>query len=1016
MTSSPIIFSFLLLFIFSFSSSTSFAESPFRPRALILPVSKDKSTLQYTTVINQRTPLVSASVVFDLGGRNLWVECDKDYVSTTYNSPRCNSAVCSRAGPRGCGQCFSPLRPGCNNNTCNSFPDNTVTGTITSGEIALDVVSIQSINGSKPGRVVKIPNFIFVCGSTFLLNRLASGTVGMAGIGRHNIGLPSQFATAFNFNRKKFAVCLTSGRGVAFFGDVTYNFLPGIEISPLTTTPLLINPVSTASAYTQGEKSAEYFIGVRDIKISDESVPFNKSLLKINGASGYGGTKLSTVDAYTVLETSIYNAFTSAFIRAATARNISQVSSVKPFGACFSTANVGSTRIGYAVPDIQLVLHSKDVVWRIFGANSMKPPHDYAHQLYYRYCQLIEDYAKQTVLPSLKDKYDEYMLKELVKRWSNHKVMVKWLTFFFNYLDRFLVSRRALPTLNEVGLACLPYQVYRDPEMRSKAKDVVLTLIHKEREGEQIDRALLKNVLDIFVENGVGKSEKYEEGFEIFILEDTASYYSRKASSWIQDDSFPEYMLKTEECLKKERERVTHYLYSSTEPKLVKIVLKELSVVVAKQLQENEHLGFQALLRDDKMDDLSRMYRIYHPIPQWLKLVADLFNKHVTAEGNILIKQVEDADTTQAANTGGVQEQEVRLQVLMRIVNELRNKYMVYVTECFQNNYLFHKALQEAFEIFCSKKVAGISIAELLATLCDNLLKKGGNEKLSDEAIEARLENLVEFLVYISDKDLFAELYSKKLARRLLFDRSGNDEHERSVLRKLKEQFGGQFISKMEGMVTDMTLAKENQKSFQEYITSDVTENAGTDLTVTVLTSGFWPSYKTCDLKLPSEMAAMLLLFNNTERLSYTDILEQLNLSHEDLVMLLHSLSCAKYKILKKEPNSSSISQTDVFEFNSKFTNRMQRIKIPLPKLDERKKVVEDVDRDRRYAIDASLVRIMKSRKVLDHQQLVSECVEHNSRMFKPDIMMIKKRIEELINRDYLERDNENRSILKYVA
>lgn len=41
----------------------------------------------------------------------------------------------------------------------------------------------------------------------------------------------------------------------------------------------------------------------------------------------------------------------------------------------------------------------------------------------------------------------------------------------------------------------------------------------------------------------------------------------------------------------------------------------------------------------------------------------------------------------------------------------------------------------------------------------------------------------------------------KKLARRLLFDKSANDEHERSILTKLKQQCGGQFTSKMEGMV-----------------------------------------------------------------------------------------------------------------------------------------------------------------------------------------------------------------------
>lgn len=58
-------------------------------------------------------------------------------------------------------------------------------------------------------------------------------------------------------------------------------------------------------------------------------------------------------------------------------------------------------------------------------------------------------------------------------------------------------------------------------------------------------------------------------------------------------------------------------------------------------------------------------------------------------------------------------------------------------------------------------------------------------------------------------------------------------------------------------------------------------------------------------------------------------------------------------------------------------------MQIPLPPVDERKKVVEDVDKDRRYAIDACIVRIMKSRKVLAHQQLVLECVEQLSRMFK---------------------------------
>ena len=75
--------------------------------------------------------------------------------------------------------------------------------------------------------------------------------------------------------------------------------------------------------------------------------------------------------------------------------------------------------------------------------------------------------------------------------------------------------------------------------------------INKEREGEQIDRELLKNVTDIFVEIGMGDMELYEEDFEAQMLPDSVAYYSREASSWISNHSCPEYMLKASLCIKR---------------------------------------------------------------------------------------------------------------------------------------------------------------------------------------------------------------------------------------------------------------------------------------------------------------------------------------------------------------------------------------------------------------------------------------------------------------------------------
>ncbi|GFZ13719.1 cullin 1 [Actinidia rufa] len=488
-------------------------------------------------------------------------------------------------------------------------------------------------------------------------------------------------------------------------------------------------------------------------------------------------------------------------------------------------------RILEGLPEVQFSSEEYMMLYTtIYNMCTQKPPHDYSQQLYEKYKEAFEEYINSMVLPSLREKHDEFMLRELVKRWANHKVMVRWLSRFFHYLDRYFIARRSLPALNEVGLSCFRDLVYQ--ELKVKVRDAVISLIDQEREGEQIDRALLKNVLDIFVEIGMGQMEEYEKDFEDDMLKDSADYYSRKASNWIIEDSCPDYMLKAEQCLKKERDRVSHYLHSSSEQKLVEKVQNELLVVYSTQLLEKEHSGCRALLRDDKVEDLSRMYRLFHKIPKGLEPIANIFKQHVTAEGTALVQQAEDAAGNKIAfpnandyfftgrGAAGLQE-----QVFVRKVIELHDKYMAYVNDCFANHTLFHKALKEAFEVFCNKNVSGCSSAEMLASFCDNILKKGGSEKLSDEAIEDTLDKVVKLLAYISDKDLFAEFYRKKLSRRLLFDKSANDDHERLILTKLKQQCGGQFTSKMEGMVTDLTLAKENQNHFEEYLGNNPNAN-----------------------------------------------------------------------------------------------------------------------------------------------------------------------------------------------
>ncbi|KAJ7954949.1 basic 7S globulin-like [Quillaja saponaria] len=365
-----------IFFFFMIYPSIAKTSSNNKPKALVLPVTKDSSTKQYLTQLSQRTPLVPIKLTVDLGAPFLWANCDVGYVSSTYKPARCGSAQCSLADTNDCRDCFEfPPGPGCFNNTCRLYPENTINGqTLITGVVSHDTLSLQSTNGFNPSKFVTVPKSIFVCSESRLgtLDDLASGVTGMAGLGRTKISLPSQFASAFRFP-KKFAICLsssTTSNGVMFFGDGPYVLLPGLDVSKnLIFTPLIRNPVSTASSPQKEEPSSEYFIRVKSVKINGKTVPLNKTLLTIDSA-GFGGTKISTVKPYTELEASIYNKFISVFEKQV-GNHVPKVAPVAPFGLCYKSKSFDSTRVGAAVPPIDLVLQKKSVFWRIFGANSM---------------------------------------------------------------------------------------------------------------------------------------------------------------------------------------------------------------------------------------------------------------------------------------------------------------------------------------------------------------------------------------------------------------------------------------------------------------------------------------------------------------------------------------------------------------------------------------------------------------------------------------------------------------------
>ncbi|CAJ2653876.1 unnamed protein product [Trifolium pratense] len=113
----------------------------------------------------------------------------------------------------------------------------------------------------------------------------------------------------------------------------------------------------------------------------------------------------------------------------------------------------------------------------VYNMCRQKPPHDYSKELYEQYNETFKDYIKSTVLPSLREKKDELLLRDLLKRWSNHKIMIEYLSFFFSDVDKKFTRIRQLPSLEKVGYLSFYSLVYDEMQrqvMKYQSKYIII--------------------------------------------------------------------------------------------------------------------------------------------------------------------------------------------------------------------------------------------------------------------------------------------------------------------------------------------------------------------------------------------------------------------------------------------------------------------------------------------------------------------------------------------------------------
>uniref|UniRef100_A0AAR2JIH9 Cullin family profile domain-containing protein n=1 Tax=Pygocentrus nattereri TaxID=42514 RepID=A0AAR2JIH9_PYGNA len=592
-------------------------------------------------------------------------------------------------------------------------------------------------------------------------------------------------------------------------------------------------------------------------------------------------------------------------------------------------------------------------------------------ELYKRLKEFLKNYLTN-LLKDGEDLMDESVLKFYTQQWEDYRFSSKVLNGICAYLNRHWVRRECdegRKGIYEIySLALVTWRECLFRPLNKQVTNAVLKLIEKERNGETINTRLISGVVQSYVELGLNEDDAfakgptlsvYKEYFETQFLADTERFYTRESTEFLQQNPVTEYMKK-----------------------------------------------------DPKM--------------------------------------------------------------YVQTILDVHKKYNALVMSAFNNDAGFVAALDKACGRFINnnavtKMVQSSSKSpELLARYCDSLLKK--SSKNPEEAeLEDTLNQVMVVFKYIEDKDVFQKFYAKMLAKRLVHQNSASDDAEASMISKLKQACGFEYTSKLQRMFQDIGVSKDLNEQFKKHLTNS--EPLDLDFSIQVLSSGSWPFQQSCTFALPSELErsyqrftafyasrhsgrkltwlyhlskgelvtncfknrytlqastfqmAILLQYNTEDVYTVQQLTDSTQIKIDILVQVLQIL--LKSKLLVLEDENANVDEVEfkpdtLIKLYLGYKNKKLRVNINVPMKTEQKQEQEtthkNIEEDRKLLIQAAIVRIMKMRKMLKHQQLLAEVLNQLSSRFKPRVPVIKKCIDILIEKEYLERVDGEKDTYSYLA
>lgn len=402
----------------------------------------------------------------------------------------------------------------------------------------------------------------------------------------------------------------------------------------------------------------------------------------------------------------------------------------------------------------------------------------------------------------------------------------------------------------------------------------------------------------------------------------------------------------------------------------------------------------------------------------------------------------------------------------VRQVIYLKEKWDFLVVAALGDDRRFHKMVQTCFEKYINKEKA--RMAEFLSLYLHSIMKKSvkGNEDY-----DSVMSQCMSILTLTRDKDLFFEHYKRHFAMRLLGDRNSlNQDSERIFLTMLKERVGVHEAHHLEKMFKDIEISTDLLHEFKEKMKTEPWPPGPPliDLAETVVvTVGHWPkgytaqgaqpreliptceafkkfyidkhngrrlnwdmskgraevSFKSAKIEVSTYQMCILLAMNEAQQMTMPQLRETLGLDDKLLKRHVFALSKSTAKNGKKMwPELLRLDkETEMLTVNTSFKSLVKKCSF-VPEgagpqdAQDQSKTDGFVQEQRKFEMRAALVRVMKSKKKCNIQNLISEATSILLTRFSPEPRPIKMQVERLIEQEYFKRDDDDRQVLHYLA